>query len=47
MAGDGKKVRIPEPFEIKRNESIKESIKEIEIANKKEQIFKLNEKMKF
>lgn len=44
MAGDGKKVRIPEPFEIKRNESIKESIKEIEIANKKEQIFKLNEK---
>ena len=44
MASDGKKVRIPEPFEIKRNESIKESIKEIEIANKKEQIFKLNEK---
>lgn len=79
MASDGKKVRIPEPFEIKRNESIKESLKEeldikegnnkssniaankvntpevvneadnnsvneINIANKKEQIFKLNEK---
>lgn len=44
MASDGKKVRIPEPFEIKRNERIKESLKEIEIANKKEQIFKLNEK---
>lgn len=28
MASDGKKVRIPEPFEIKRNESIKESLKE-------------------
>lgn len=79
MASDGKKVRIPEPFETKRNESIKESLKEeldikegnnkssniaankvntpevvneadnnnvneINIANKKEQIFKLNEK---
>lgn len=79
MASDGKKVRIPEPFEIKRNESIKESLKEeldikegnnkssniaankvntpevvneadnnsvneINIVNKKEQIFKLNEK---
>lgn len=40
MASDGKKVRIPEPFEIKRNESINE----INITNKKEQIFKLNEK---
>lgn len=40
MASDGKKVRIPEPFEIKRNESINE----INITNKKGQIFKLNEK---
>lgn len=44
MASDGKKVRIPEPFETKRNESINESVNEINIANKKEQIFKLNEK---
>lgn len=44
MAGDGKKVRIPEPFEIKRNESIKESIKEIEIANKKNRFLSLMKK---